>query len=161
MSCAEKLVFLELLQQAAPDERFLERLDAAYALTARGNAEIKAVWCALLLAAGSKRAEQLTLDFITSVGRMKFVRPLYRALLSAPIAGVADRARAAFKKHALFYHPICRKMVASDLGVSLAGDDDDDDEPAFEKPRLARLAFAAAAAALLLVLSARLRAAHR
>ena len=46
---------------------------------------------------------------------MKFTRPLYRELFAL------DETRSAaietFKQRASFYHPICRFMVAKDLGV--------------------------------------------
>ena len=35
-----------------------------------------------------------------------------------------------FKKNALFYHPICRKMVAADLGLRLAPDGSLEEGPA-------------------------------
>jgi leukotriene-A4 hydrolase len=47
------------------------------------------------------------------VGRMKFVRPLFRSL------NKVDRSLAleTFAKNKDFYHPICRGMVEKDLGV--------------------------------------------
>lgn len=44
---------------------------------------------------------------------MKFVRPLYRALVKV------DRplAEKTFEKNREFYHPICRGMVEKDLKV--------------------------------------------
>ena len=57
------------------------------------------------------------LDFLAEQGRMKFVRPLYRAL--AGLKQGPDLARETFSKLHSLYHPIARKMVASDLGVAL------------------------------------------
>ena len=51
--------------------------------------------------------------FITSQGRMKYVRPLYRALRSS-ING-KDTAINTFKKYKNVYHPIARKMIEADL----------------------------------------------
>ena len=80
---------------------------------------------------------------------MKFVRPLYRALHKSPMDGAADLAVQTFVDHHNFYHPICRKMVASDLGVDLdalkrAAPTHRDDAPKL-------LLIAAAAAALLFI----------
>ncbi len=52
-------------------------------------------------------------DLLGRVGRMKYVRPGYRAL------NKVDRQLAldTFEKHKDFYHPICRGMVEKDLGL--------------------------------------------
>ena len=123
----ERVHFLDALgangddgaSQTALDAAALDAVDARYALTATANSEIRSRWCKLLLAAGSPRGPPLAVDFLTSQGRMKFVRPLYRALHASNAPGAAPLAVATFRRHASFYHPICRKMVASDLGVDL------------------------------------------
>eukprot|EP00562_Extubocellulus_spinifer_P025519 CAMPEP_0178657644 /NCGR_PEP_ID=MMETSP0698-20121128/25513_1 /TAXON_ID=265572 /ORGANISM="Extubocellulus spinifer, Strain CCMP396" /LENGTH=704 /DNA_ID=CAMNT_0020299871 /DNA_START=17 /DNA_END=2131 /DNA_ORIENTATION=- len=63
----------------------------------------------------------ITTRFITTQGRMKYVRPLYRTLRDS---GSQSRALAAttFLANADFYHPIASKMLASDLAA--AGDKD-------------------------------------
>mmetsp|Transcript_3711 Transcript_3711/g.5398 ORF Transcript_3711/g.5398 Transcript_3711/m.5398 type:complete len:94 (-) Transcript_3711:431-712(-) len=48
---------------------------------------------------------------------MKYVRPLYRALSASKFG--KSVALDTFLQNADFYHPIARKMVASDLGVSI------------------------------------------
>jgi leukotriene-A4 hydrolase len=52
-----------------------------------------------------------TAELLGKVGRMKFVRPLYRGLVKV------DRqlAEETFEKYREFYHPICRGMVEKDL----------------------------------------------
>ena len=56
-------------------------------------------------------------EFLGSQGRMKFVRPLYRALANLQQGpGLAKDTFASFRA---LYHPIARKMIAQDLGVSL------------------------------------------
>ena len=82
---------------------------------------------------------------------MKFVRPLYRALAKSPMPGAKDLAVDTFVAHADFYHPICRKMVASDLGVDL---DAPRDAPGPPKTLLVALA---AAGALLVVAALKAR----
>jgi len=52
-------------------------------------------------------------SMLCSVGRMKFVRPTFRALIKN-----ADRRKMAqqiYDENKSFYHPICAKMVAQDL----------------------------------------------
>lgn len=57
--------------------------------------------------------------FITAddQGRMKFTRPLYRELFA--LEETRSMAIQTFRERASFYHPICRAMVAKDLGVEL------------------------------------------
>lgn len=55
--------------------------------------------------------------FITTQGRMKYVRPLYRALHESKMG--KDLAVDAFLKNKDFYHPICAKMIASDLKLTV------------------------------------------
>lgn len=52
-----------------------------------------------------------TAELLGKVGRMKFVRPLYRGLVKV------DRklAEQTFEKNRDFYHPICRGLVEKDL----------------------------------------------
>lgn len=57
------------------------------------------------------------LDLATTQGRMKFTRPLYKELFKSPMAQTL--AVETFTRTAAFYHPICRKMVAADLGLKL------------------------------------------
>ncbi len=53
-------------------------------------------------------------DLLGSVGRMKFVRPLYRELNKVD----RDLAVQTFEKNRHFYHPICRAMALKDLGLT-------------------------------------------
>lgn len=53
-------------------------------------------------------------DLLGEVGRMKFVRPLYRSLNKV----ARDLALETFEKYKDFYHPICRQLVEKDLGVA-------------------------------------------
>ena len=124
----EKVAFLDALGAGGDDGKtqsavsldVLDAIDDAYSLTLDANAEIRSRWCKLLLSAGAARGVSLALDFVTCQGRMKFVRPLYRALRDSPCAGAKETAISTFVENADFYHPICRKMVASDLGVDLS-----------------------------------------
>ena len=124
----EKVAFLDALGAGGDDGRtqsavslqVLDAIDDAYSLTMDANAEIRSRWCKLLLSAGAARGVALAVDFVTCQGRMKFVRPLYRALRDSPCENAKETAMSTFVANADFYHPICRKMVASDLGVDLS-----------------------------------------
>ena len=60
-----------------------------------------------------------TVEFLGQQGRMKYLRPLYRALSRQP--GAREAAVAAFKGNRAAYHPIAAKMVAADLGLDRGG----------------------------------------
>jgi len=115
-----KCICLEALLDAAAAtplaDPTLHALDAAHGLSATTNAEIRFRWHRLCLASDVPWIVADVLAFVRAQGRMKFVRPLYRAL-AASHAG--EEARRVFVEAAGGYHPIARKMIAADLGVVL------------------------------------------
>lgn len=98
------------------EHKVIEALNKVYNFSDRKNAEIKLRWQLLLLKSNYTPVFPQVVEFITSIGRMKFVRPLYRALAAATPGG-KDLAVKTFKDHCQFYHSIARKMVSKDLGV--------------------------------------------
>jgi leukotriene-A4 hydrolase len=96
----------------------LRALDRAYDFTAVVNSEIKFCWQMLCLLSEDKDIVLHVVTFITSQGRMKFVRPLYKALFNSVVGSAI--ARETFITNSEMYHPICRKMLAADLGLDLA-----------------------------------------
>lgn len=116
-------VFLgELLEHAKASEPFslqtLRALDKAYDFTSVVNSEIKFCWQMLCLLSEDKDIVPHVVSFVTSQGRMKFVRPLYHALHKSAVGSAI--ARETFVENSEMYHPICRKMLATDLGLDLA-----------------------------------------
>merc|ERR1712086_594807 len=69
----------------------------------------------LRLALGAKwdGAKDAAVELATSQGRMKFTRPMYRALKAYDL----ELAKDTFSKFRTSYPPICSKMVAKHLGV--------------------------------------------
>ena len=57
----------------------------------------------------------LTVQFLKEQGRMKFLRPLYKALFKSKMG--KETAVQTFKEARSSYHPIAAKMVAADLQV--------------------------------------------
>jgi hypothetical protein len=94
----------------------IEKMDSLYKFTSSKNAEIRFRWYQLGLKLNWEPVVAPTLDFITSQGRMKFVRPLYRALYKSTVG--KERAIETFKKHRDSYHAICAKLVAKDLHLA-------------------------------------------
>ncbi|KNC81728.1 hypothetical protein SARC_05969, partial [Sphaeroforma arctica JP610] len=89
-------------------------LDSRYNLNAVHNSEIRFVWQLLCLKLGDEIVFPQVIKFITEQGRMKYVRPLYRALAKCSPAG-EELALETFKKHKKFYHNTAAAMVAKDL----------------------------------------------
>lgn len=83
----------------------------AYSLTSSRNVELSSRYLGIALMAKDTTAYQPTADLLGKVGRMKFVRTLYKKL------NKVDRQLAleTFEKNKDFYHPICRSMVEKDL----------------------------------------------
>ena len=79
------------------------------------NAEIMFRWQCLCLQSEYEVIFPYVVSFITSAGRMKYVRPLYRALNKCKHG--AELAKETFIAHKAFYHPICGQMVAKDIGL--------------------------------------------
>ena len=119
-SSLQKIIFLDILSDYSENKSnrlfsssFLETMDACYSFTAYNNGEIKFRWHILCLRCGVDRIIPDAVSFVTSQGRMKFVRPLYRAL-NASVAGKAH-AKSTFEKFKNMYHPIAKKMIEQDF----------------------------------------------
>lgn len=112
----QKLVFLEKLQSfdaPLPAPR-AQLLGETYDLLSSRNAELQSAFFQIALRAKDSACYQAAADLLGRVGRMKFVRPLFRSL------NTVDRELAlkTFEKNRDFYHPICRGMVEKDLGLA-------------------------------------------
>ena len=101
--------FLDTLQQHARPlpPRLITQMDAAYGLAARADAEVASRFLVLALRARAPAFYPHAATLLARVGRMKFVRPVFRELLRADPA----RARAVAAANRKFWHPICVAMV--------------------------------------------------
>lgn len=88
-------------------------LGKVYEFSASQNVELKSAFFLIAIKAGDKSNYEPAAELLGQVGRMKYVRPLFREL------NKVDRQLAldTFKKNGEFYHPICKGMVAKDLGI--------------------------------------------
>ena len=86
-----------------------------YGLDASRNAEIRFAWCKTCVAAEDEAALPDALAFLREQGRMKYVRPLFRALAASRMG--KGPAAELFAEIRAQYHPVCEKMVARDLGM--------------------------------------------
>ena len=86
----------------------LAELDAAFALTAGGNAEILAQWLEVAVLRGYAPADERLEEFLRTVGRRKFLEPLYTALLTA---GRREDAVRIYAEARAGYHPITQSSL--------------------------------------------------
>jgi aminopeptidase N len=108
-STFEWLHFLQALPDRLSPDRMAE-LDRAFKLTDRGNAEVAQQWLVLAVRNGYGPADRRLETFLTTIGRRKFLIPLYTELLKSTEG--AAKARAIFAKARPFYHPIAAESVA-------------------------------------------------
>jgi leukotriene-A4 hydrolase len=93
----------------------MAELDEAFEFTTQGNNEIVAAWLELAIQQSYRPADQRLERFLTSVGRNKYLGPLYRALVATP-DGLAT-ARRVFEQARPGYHPQTVSMVESILAT--------------------------------------------
>lgn len=107
-------VFLETLSSSNfHSASNLIDLGRLYHLTTTRNAEILFRYYSLALNVRAVEAYPDVAKFLSTVGRMKFVRPLFRGLYKVDEA----LARETFEKVGKGLHPICRDMVKKDLHI--------------------------------------------
>ena len=91
-----------------------EKMGEVYEFIKSKNVELQSAYFSIALRSKVTSTYQLVAELLGQVGRMKFVRPLFRSLVKVD----RELALKTYEKNRDFYHPICRAMVAKDLGVS-------------------------------------------
>lgn len=84
-------------------------LDRTFGFTKSGNSEILFEWLRRSIQAGYKPAAPKLEEFLVKVGRRKFVRPLFEALVKTPEG--KQTAQSIFAKAKAGYHPITAATV--------------------------------------------------
>ncbi|KAL7533149.1 hypothetical protein ACHAWF_004363 [Thalassiosira exigua] len=118
-STGQKTCFLDaLLATCTERKRPLSLATVAdmkelYKMHESQNSEVLFRFCMIAVEAEDESIIPLVVQFITAQGRMKFVRPLYRALFRSKMG--KDVAVSTFLENKDFYHPIAAKMIATDL----------------------------------------------
>ncbi|KAF9575723.1 Leukotriene A-4 hydrolase [Mortierella alpina] len=116
-SSTQTMVFLERVSEIdALPHTHLDLMDELYQLSKVQNSEIKFRWQMICLKANYESVYPSVAEFASTMGRMKFCRPLLRSLYLARHG--AELARATFREHRSFYHPIAAAMIAKDLGLA-------------------------------------------
>ena len=87
----------------------MSAIDAAFKFSQSGNAEIQTEWYVLAIRNNYKAANPYIEKFLTSVGRRKFLRPLYGEMIKTP-AG-KEWARKIYAKARPNYHPVAYNTI--------------------------------------------------
>ncbi|CAN8068962.1 unnamed protein product [Agarophyton chilense] len=82
-------------------------------LNSMRNSEIRFAWCRIALKAKFESVLENVKDFVSSQGRMKFVRPLFKDMYHVYPRG--EYAKELFGALKNSYHSIARKMIEKDL----------------------------------------------
>jgi len=93
----------------------LNAMDKLYHLTDTKNSEIRFRWLSMCVQAEMESRFEAVITFLKEQGRMKFVRPLYRALFKSKKG--KELAVDTFQKNKSIYHSICTKMLTKDLEI--------------------------------------------
>jgi len=103
-STQEWLHFLR--SQQPPD---MPRLERAFHFSDSGNSEILHQWLLMAVQTGYQPAYPKVEQFLKSVGRRKFLKPIYSELMKTPEG--AARARAIYAEARPTYHPIAQATI--------------------------------------------------
>lgn len=107
-STQEWLEFLQVMPSPLSNDQMTE-LDRAFHLTGTGNDEVLDQWLQMAIKSDYQPAYPRLESFLMSVGRQKFIKPLYTELMKTP-AG-QQRAREIYAKARPRYHPIAQTAV--------------------------------------------------
>ena len=112
-STQEWLHFLQALPERLGRERMKE-LDEAFEFSRSGNSEITFQWLMMAVRNGYEPAFPRLEQFLTSMGRRKFLQPLYTELVKTPPG--KERALRIYRKARPTYHPIAVATVDAIVG---------------------------------------------
>ncbi len=99
----EWLHFLRSLPQQLERQKMAE-LDQAFRLTQSGNSEIAFQWLMMSIRNAYEPAYPRLEEFLTTIGRRKFIKPLYEELAKTPEG--KERALLVYRRARPLYHPI-------------------------------------------------------
>ena len=104
----EWLQFLRKMPAGLTQQQ-MKALDEAFKFTKTGNCEIADLWFLLAIRTDYKPAYPAMEQFLSSVGRRKFIEPLYGEMMKNP-AGEA-MAKELYGKYKMNYHPLAQESI--------------------------------------------------
>ena len=87
----------------------MQELDKAFSFTKSGNSEIADLWFTIAIRAGYSTAYPAMEKFLGSVGRRKFLEPLYGEMMKTADGKIM--ARRLYEKYKLNYHPLAQESL--------------------------------------------------
>ena len=105
-------LYLETTPRPSP-LALCEELDARYSLTTSRNAEVRVSWLVLACESGYGAVLPSVEELLGSIGRMKYLKPLYRALAARDETKAL--ARELFARFQRRYHPIAQQVLRGSL----------------------------------------------
>ena len=113
-SSSEWQLYLEAMPRPSP-LALCEQLDTQYALTASKNSEVLVSWLVLACESGYGAVLPRTTELLGHIGRMKYLKPLYKALDGRPETKAL--ARQLFERFRGSYHPIAQQAIRRVLAL--------------------------------------------
>ncbi len=113
LSVEEWQVLLSVVPEQLPLQT-CEWLDSTFGLSKKTNYEILVSWLTVAIRSGVTDSWPVAKQTLLTVGRGKYLRPLYTALVSQGDEGRAY-AKAIFAEAKAGYHPVAQQLVASVL----------------------------------------------
>jgi leukotriene A-4 hydrolase/aminopeptidase len=107
-STQEWLHFLKSLPQDLERKR-MDELDKVFGFTRSGNSEIAFQWLMMSIRNKYDPANTRLEEFLTTIGRRKFIKPLYEELAKTPEG--KERAMAIYRRARSTYHPIAVSSI--------------------------------------------------
>jgi leukotriene-A4 hydrolase len=114
---ALRVIFLQQLNTrfADVDLEIMAKVDADYNVTGTEDPECKEAWLPLGIRKNYTPAYEVAHEFISTQGRMKYLQPVYQALLDS---NQRDLAVKWFEENILFYHPYSVAKLKKMLGLT-------------------------------------------
>lgn len=107
-SATEWQLYLERMPRPSPVD-VCKDLDAKYALTISKNAEVLVSWLILACESGYSAVLPRVEELLGQIGRMKYLKPLYRALVERD--ETKQLAHDLFERFCATYHPIAQQTL--------------------------------------------------
>ena len=92
----------------------MPRLEREFHFSDSGNSEILHQWLLMAVQTGYQPAYPKVEQFLKSVGRRKYLKPIYSELMKTPEG--AARARAIYAEARPTYHPIAQTTIDGIVG---------------------------------------------
>ena len=99
----EWLHFLKSLPEGSERAK-MDELDRAFRLTRSGNSEVSFQWLMMSITNRYEPAYPRLEEFLTTIGRRKFIKPLYEEMAKTPEG--RERALSIYRRARATYHPI-------------------------------------------------------